>query len=446
MTYSPSKRAGLFCATGRHGHVKADGHYMDDLWAYDINANAWICLYPGAGTPSSDDPLDLHLDASGFEVNAQGDHIPVSYLSHCYANTTYNSDQDRYQIFWTQCPWWCDALPQRFTWLNKTECSYGSVPDPIANTKHPLFFDVNTGKWDRRFVTGTGPDAGRHEGVLEYIPTIKKTFWKYKSGHVWLYDYPTNTWEEITYSGANLGGSSYDYLGCYDSKRDRVYVAKGSDFWYYDIQANACTKISASNQPGLGATNGTTFSYDSANDIILAGVSSSNANNKILYAYSAVSNRWTNVGLLPQNIIPYQHYATVHSFYDPVLNVHFFYLAFDSGNDNATMMAYRYKKNGATISGRRVNNNGGISIVTMPNPFSSSTTFRIDCRLKIVDCRLKIYDINGKMVDDLTSRIKDQQSSILNQISWNAARLPEGIYILKAVIGRHTVSKKLVLK
>jgi murein DD-endopeptidase MepM/ murein hydrolase activator NlpD len=88
--------------------------------------------------------------------------------------------------------------------------------------------------------------------------------------------------------------------------------------------------------------------------------------------------------------------------------------------------------------------NGPIVLVS-PNPFNSSTTFKINCRLQIVACGLKIYDINGKMADDLTSKIKNQQSSILNQIIWHPSNLPAGIYILKARIGNKTLTKRLFL-
>jgi subtilisin family serine protease len=86
-----------------------------------------------------------------------------------------------------------------------------------------------------------------------------------------------------------------------------------------------------------------------------------------------------------------------------------------------------------------------VVIKVVPNPFNSSTIFKINSRFKIEDLRLKIYDINGKMVNDLTSKIKNQQSSILNQITWNPTNLTAGIYLIKAVIGDQTVTKKLFL-
>jgi hypothetical protein len=86
-----------------------------------------------------------------------------------------------------------------------------------------------------------------------------------------------------------------------------------------------------------------------------------------------------------------------------------------------------------------------LTLVVNPNPFNPSTTITIDCRVKIEDLKLKIYDINGKMVNDFTSKIKNQQSSILNQITWNARQHPSGIYIIKALADGKTCVKAITL-
>jgi hypothetical protein len=428
MADVPEKRAGLLCATGVHGYVKPDGHYMDDLWAYDINAHKWICLYPGAGTPSSSDPLDLHLDSNNFEINDAGEDVPVSYLSHGYCNLTFNTDLNLYQIFWTQCPWWRNALPQRDVWLNipDTTTSAYALGDFNASVKHPLYYDINTGLWDRRFVPGTaGPDRGRHEGVLEYIPTIQKTFMKYKKGVVWFYDYPTNTWEQVRYTGDTLfGPSDYDYLGCYDTRRDRVYIGKGTDFWYYDIQANSATKISAASQPNLSACNSSTMTYDISNDVVVVN----NHGSDLVYAYSPVSNAWSRqadmTGSQPSN-------SRVSAFYDPVLNVHFYHCASDS-RDNGTMLAYRYEVDPSTVSRGRPAVGAGPMVQVHPNPFSRGTAISLNGQRGSI----AIYRLDGKRM---------VQGHDRTGFLWNTSGLPAGIYILKVSIGKLIISKKLIL-
>jgi hypothetical protein len=84
-------------------------------------------------------------------------------------------------------------------------------------------------------------------------------------------------------------------------------------------------------------------------------------------------------------------------------------------------------------------------IKAYPNPLNSCININIDCRFKIEDLRLKIYDINGKMVNDLTSKIKNQQSSILNQITWNASHLTPGIYLVKLYTNQRIYTKRITL-
>src|SRR5688572_29684969 len=159
MAYAPDLRGAFLCATGVHGFVKPDGHYMDDLWFYDANAHRWICLYPGAHAKN----LRLKLDKNGFEVDPDGNPVPVSYLSHGYNNLTYNPDLRRYMIIHTQCPWWDRAIPQRYEWLGlpKEKQTYGNAGPVITSVKHPWFFDVAQGRWARPFIEGDGPDKGR---------------------------------------------------------------------------------------------------------------------------------------------------------------------------------------------------------------------------------------------------------------------------------------------
>src|ERR1041385_336201 len=80
MAYAPELNAAFFSGEGVHGYVMPDGHYMDDVWAYDVNANRWICLYPGTDTKS----VALKMDANGFEVNEIGQPIPIAQMGHAF--------------------------------------------------------------------------------------------------------------------------------------------------------------------------------------------------------------------------------------------------------------------------------------------------------------------------------------------------------------------------
>jgi hypothetical protein len=333
LAYAPDLGGAFFCGTGVHG-AAPEGYYMDDLWFYNANAHKWICLYPGADPKT----LKLHLDKNGFEVNEKGDHIPVSYLSHAYNNITYDTDLKKYFIFWTQCPWWGKVLPQRWEWLNVEKRSYGNSGKIIPDGKHPLFWDVKTGKWERRFVTGKGP-GGRFEGVMEYIPSKKQTF-RLHRGSVYFYNYAKNEWID---SGAKRVPFKYDSNGCFDPKAEKVYVAKAKLFYVYDVKTNTWTEIKAEGQPeNLGATNGFQLYFDTENNIVLWHKKGGS-----IVIYDPKINKWKDMGNTTPKI-PWKRYNSKymnwHGFYNPELNAHLFYLAGDSGLNDANWLAYRYKQ------------------------------------------------------------------------------------------------------
>jgi len=69
LIFAPDLRGAFLFGEGVHAYVKPDGHIMDDLWFYDINAHAWICLYPGTNTKTFNERVkgkDLKIDDSGL--------------------------------------------------------------------------------------------------------------------------------------------------------------------------------------------------------------------------------------------------------------------------------------------------------------------------------------------------------------------------------------------
>ena len=350
MAYAPELRGAFFCATGVHGFVKPDGHYMDDLWLYDINAHRWVCIYPGADTKV----LKMHLDKNGFEINEAGEHIPVSYLSHGYNNLTYNPDLHKYMVIETECPWWTSALPQRWEWLDQkypavATKNYGGVGDVIRSAKHPWFWDGTTGKWDRKFIAGAGPGRGRFEGVLEYVPAQKRAYYLYSHGEVWIYDFGADTWSaaanlKLPATGNIADNPIYDSAACFDPKRERIWVGVRKSFGYYDTKNQAWTAVKAKNQPAeLGGGNDSHLTYDSVNDLLVLTLRRSEkdwATALGTYVYNPAEDAWT-AEHCPLPKVP-AGFSTATAFYDPETNAHFCFFAPDSG-DNGTMFAYRYK-------------------------------------------------------------------------------------------------------
>ncbi len=359
FAYASDLRGAFFCGTGVHGYIKPNGHYMDDLWFYDANAHKWICLYPGANTKT----LKLKLDEHGFEVDEKGEHIPVSYLSHANSNMTYDPVRRKLMIVWLNCPWWPEALPQRWNWLDdkyplvkkcKQARAGGQVGWVIAASKHPLYWDVATGKWERRFVAGDGPNprgASHCIGVAEYIPSRKKLVFVTKS-KVWAYDYAENSWTVESTDTTKRKSGWWDN-GCYDTKRQRLYFTyrDRTTFASYDFKTKTWKDIKAEGQPEkLGQSNETCLAYDSANDVLVwHGKGLGERGHMMVYEPDA--NKWTKLERTFPDGVRTKGMGLM-GFYDPDLNAHFFYLARDSNNKHATMLVYRYKRRRAAARGR----------------------------------------------------------------------------------------------
>jgi hypothetical protein len=349
----------FFCGTGVHAYVKPNGHYMDDFWFYDVNAHRWICLYPGANTKT----LKLKLDKNGFEVNEKGEFVPVSYLSHANSNMVYNPHLRKLMIVWLNCPWWPGPLPQRRTWLDQSDPIVrqqtktkrgGRVGPVIAASKHPLYWDVAGGKWERRFCPGDGPNpkGSRHTiGVAEYIPSMEKVVFV-TAKKVWLYDDGKNSWSVLSTDTTKRRGGWWDN-GCYDTKRRHLYFTyqNRTTFARYEFATRTWKDIKGKNQPEkLGQSNETCMAYDSANDVLLWHGSGRGERGHMM-VYEPDANSWTALERTFPDKVRTKGKCLM-GFYAPKLNAHFYYLAGDSGNKGATMLAYRYKRRPAAARGR----------------------------------------------------------------------------------------------
>lgn len=337
MVYAENLNAAFFCATGQHGYVKSDGHYMDDLWAYDVNANAWICLHPGASKKTK-----LKLNEHGFEVTEDGDYHPISYCSHGYNNMTYIPETKEYMLTYRACPWWVKAIPQRAEWLGVPEdkrssgYNYGNLN---TSARHPLFYSALKGKWERRFVEDTKAVSNSSQmGVLEYIPFKKKVFYLH-TNYVAYYDPASNLWEKVPNSKTNL---TYDINGCFDQKRKRMIIPRGSFFKAYDLENETWVDLKSENQPQkLPTCIAGTILFDDKNDSVLVFNKTSKTNGH-LSLYNCDTGIWSEKEIKwPEGFK--STYKLSHGFYHKELNAHFFYLAGDSDDKDATMMVYRIK-------------------------------------------------------------------------------------------------------
>lgn len=344
MAYAPELRAAFLFGEGVHGWWdEQTGRYMDDLWAYDLNAHRWVCVYPGADVKQ----LDLSLNEHGVEVTKDtGEPIPVAQMVHGYEGTAYDTDRRRFMFM--PCPgdYWGPALGgRRLAWLKQKS-------NARAKDCSPWFYDTHIGKWERRATNAPGPDGGFGD-VLLYVPTLKKTFLRTAGTDVWWYDASANRWTKAAPKGPSPP-FGIDTTACYDSKRDRIYVGGGeypvaegpNALWVYDVKSDTWIDPQPEGQCCGGSnsfnTNKAVMTYDRANDVVVLNLHTAAEDGKSrtgIWVYHPQTNAWE---AQPRPFPEGTAWKEVNGFYDPELNVHVYHHAGDSEPDGS-IQVYRWK-------------------------------------------------------------------------------------------------------
>jgi hypothetical protein len=341
MPFAPDLGGAFLFGEGVHGYTKPDGHYMDDLWFYDINAHRWICCYPGAPAKT----LKLTINADGFEATADGQVHPVASMVHGYEMMTYDTHRHKFLSIPNPHGYEKRALPQRSRWFKE--------PPQDAS---PWMFDSRTGKWQRRR-TGTTAPPSSYGDTLVYLPSRQQVFFAHRSREVWYYNPRTNRWKKARPRGPEPP-FGIDATCCYDSRRERIYIGGGSypvtkagnnAFWIYDLKKDTWINPKPKGAPCHGSTSYPTKNalmlYDSVNDVVLLVVHSffdSKKETMGVYVYDPRSNSWAEKATpLPDKLANLAQ--PKNGFYDPGLNAVFLHSAGDS-QDNGTIWVYRHKR------------------------------------------------------------------------------------------------------
>lgn len=340
MPLAPELRGAFLFGEGQHGYAKPDGHYMDDLWFYDIHGHRWICCFPGADTKS----LKLTINDEGFEVDEDGQPVPVASQVHGYSMNTYDTHRQRMLSMPNLHPYWKHALPQREEWLK-------SAPDDVS----PWMFYATTGQWNRLRTSGDAPRSGYGDTLL-YIPSREQAFFAHRSQEVWLYDCRENSWQQVDTEGPPPP-FGIDAVSCYDPKRERIYIGGGSypvapdethAFWIYDLKENRWIDPQPKGKPCGGSnsypTKNAVMVYDSANDKVLLVFHSFHDDKPErlgVYVYDPKANAWADEALEIPKELGHNRQAK-NGFFDPELNAIFLHSASDSRDDGTTWV-YRYR-------------------------------------------------------------------------------------------------------
>ncbi len=345
MAYAPELRAAFLFGEGQHGWWnKQKRRYVDDLWAYDINAHRWICVYPGADV----EHLDLRLNKDGVEVTPNVEPLPVAQMVHGYEGTCYDTDLHRFMFMPCSGGYWDAAMGERrMAWLKDKHAE-------VAKGCSPWMYDTQSGKWDRRAATdsaATGAPSGGYGDVLVYVPSQKRVFLRTAAIEVWWYDMAANKWSQVKQKGPPPP-FGIDPTACYDTRRNRIYMGGGSypvakgpgAFWIYDVASdtwidpkpsgNCCGDSNRYN------SNIATMTYDQANDrvVINRHDAEPGTQEKGIWVYDPTSNAWED---RPRQFPAASEWkGQVNAFYDPDLNVHVYHYAGDS-DDNGIIRLYR---------------------------------------------------------------------------------------------------------
>ncbi len=352
MPAAPDLRGAFFFGEGVHGYVKPDGHYMNDLWFYDINAHRWVCLYPGLEVKTvvrRIENKELVVDDDGLMVDRDGQPLPP-LLIHAYGNLGYDPDRRKFAFFGGQFGnYFTTGKGGAFEDANRLfqEQRKGKK---VAK-QSPFFYDIASGKFECFPVDGA-PRGGGGFGVetLLYVGGKKQFFFGGVDG-VWFLDTAKRTWATVEPKGAPPTG--YDNCAAYDSRRDRVYYYKRDgktpedNFMVYDVKENTwSTPRPKGAGPAYCSSVESFVNFDSVNDRLVCirdrTTKDAPGERQGVYAYDPATNTWAEPLPLPPEVAKIDRNAS-SAFYDPELNAYFCHFAGDS-SDNGAIWVYRYKR------------------------------------------------------------------------------------------------------
>ncbi len=367
MPYAPEMRGAFLTGEGPHGHIKSDGYGMDDVWFYDANQHRWICVYPG--TPARGGYSEtISIDPeTGFEVDKDGNPVPVAVGVHAYMQVTY--DTDRKALMRTTCGSYLGAkikgrkeAQDAYKEAKKKQEAEESEDDKKAKSKKnfttPWIYNTVEDRWEiyrvekphRRF------KIGGFGATLVYVPSVKKAFgFRKRSYPFGWYDPEKREWSTIGRKGKTPPWDM-DSNVCYDSKRDCIYmgggifpvIKEGSALYKFDVQTETFAHLEPEGRPTAQSysSNRAMFLYDSVNDAAVLfhhRVKKKRGEVAGIYAYHPEENKWVTVSEEPEAMTRKRPNAYWNGFYDPELNVFFLHVGTD-GRANGSMWAYRYKK------------------------------------------------------------------------------------------------------
>jgi hypothetical protein len=214
LILAPEKRGAFLFGEGVHAFVKPDGHVMDDLWFYDLNAHAWMCLHPGTNTKTFTQRVkdkELLIDEKGQLIDKTKQPVPVHTLVHAWGYLAYDSDRKKFAFLsWNGTAG--GPVPRYFLGGEK-EMDEGLklLEEQLKGKKKlvfsPWFYDVASGRFERS--PATNPTAVNAGGFpqFHYLPSMKR-FFAVGSDTVATFDPAKDEWTDLKPNGPAPRGTT----------------------------------------------------------------------------------------------------------------------------------------------------------------------------------------------------------------------------------------------
>jgi hypothetical protein len=332
MPAAPDLRGMFVFAEGVHGFVKPDGHYMNDLWFYDINAHRWVCLYPGIDVKTIVQRIkdgELTVDDNGLMVDKKGEPLPP-LLIHAYGYLGYDPERKKFVTFGGQFANYFTTgkggVFEEGARLFNEQRKGKKLPD-----LSPFFYDTATGRFECFAVDRAPKGQPYGANLLVYIGS-KKQFLYGGVDNVWYLDQAKRTW-----TAAN---PNRVYFHCTGGKKAE------ENFLIYDVKDNTWARPAPKGPGPFSSTSyESIFNFDTASDELVSirlYNKDEPGRRRGVYAYDPKTNTWGEPLPIPAEVVKSIRNGN-YGCYDPELNVYFCHFAGDS-RDDGTMWVYRYKK------------------------------------------------------------------------------------------------------
>lgn len=344
MAWSEALQGAFLTGESGHGYVNTQtGRYVDDVWFYDWRGHAWRCVKPGSAVAT----LALQLDGNQFEIDGQGQLVPVAQLGHGYEFVAFDDWTETFFMQPAPNTYWVASMPQRLGWLPNGNASF-----PASQYRSPWLFQAVTGSWRREPVGANAPNFNVSARGMA-VQAIDGRFWVFDTAaanrsRIWWFDPVTYAWhDEPT---ANPAPAIVGHgITCHDPVHGRVYyygvdaTSQTARLWYYDVATRGWHHVNVQGTPPhsvVYTTSGRGLLYDAGDDAVLLWMSGG-SNVPVVHRFDVGAQAWAAPVSPPAAMRPLFAWRHVNGFSVPSADVHVFHVA--GGNaGTGRMIVYRH--------------------------------------------------------------------------------------------------------